>query len=259
MLDKYEDKERKKLKGEDYYLDKTFVNAIFGVTITRYNDYSILIKNGIVMEKQNSYDKFIKDTIVSPYWGIWTTCYTRLRQLSLIHVDPVACVYGDTDSVKHFESKIIQDYIDKYNGNLQHVNEHLCSMWHKDINLVCELGKWDKEKTARYFKTCGCKRYACVYEKDGKLSYKMTVAGLPKKAVLAVKNPLNVLKAFKDGLTSYDCKLSSVYSEDEYCDIVNGVEMYTRGCLSLVPINFTMGMSEDYKAFLLWVENTLQK
>lgn len=259
VLNKYEDKERKKLNGEDYYLDKTFVNSIFGVTITRYNDYSIIIKNGTIIEKENSYDKFINDTIVSPYWGIWTTCYTRYRQLSLIHVDPTASVYGDTDSVKHFESEIMKKYIDEYNNTLQHINEHLCSAWHKDISLISELGKWDNEKTAKYFKTCGCKRYGCVYEKNNILSCKLTVAGLPKNAVLPVKKPLNILKAFKDGLTSFDCKLSSVYSDEEYTDNVNGVVMNTRGCLSLVPVNFTMGMSEDYKAFLLWVENTMQK
>lgn len=249
VLTNYENKEKKKLAHLDYYLEKTFVNSIFGCTITRYNDFSITLKNGVINEKANDYNKMKKEQILSPYWGIWTTAYTRLQQLSLIYIDPDACIYGDTDSDKHFYSEYIDDYITSFNINQEQLNQMLAVHYRKDFELLKELGKWDREKTADYFKTCGCKRYGAVFGDK----YKLTVAGLPKKSILPVKKPQNVLKILKDGLCVRGCKLCSVYSDETYTDIINGEQMVTNGCVSLIPIDFTLGMLGEYVAFLRWL------
>ena len=253
VLDAYETKERLKLQNLPYMLEKIFLNSIYGSFVTRIEQYSLKYENGIISKCENDYKKEVSKRVLSPYWGIWTTAYTRLQQLSLLH--KLDGVYGDTDSNKapHKDSNFT--IVNNINKIIEKGNEVLCKRYHKDFALVKELGQWDYEGTYTRFKMLGAKRY--IYEINNKVH--VTCAGLPKSVKL--DNPfvkyasgLHVaFVKFKDGLHLDNCKLTTVYYDNEYSADVDGVKMVSKTGVSLVPCDFTLTVASEYINFIQWV------
>lgn len=244
VLSAYETKEKLKLQDLPYMLEKVFLNSIFGSFVTRIEPYKLEYKDGIISKVNNDYDCEVSKRILSPYWGVWTTAYTRYQQLSLL--SEIDGVYGDTDSNKCFHKESNFTIVKEINRTIVAGNEILCKRYHKDFSLVKELGQWDYEGTYNKFKMLGAKRY--VYEIDGNTH--ITCAGLPKSAKLG--NPFD---DFKDGLNVAECKLISVYDDTKYSAIVDGVEMVSESGVSLVPCDFTINIASEYLKFVNWVRS----
>lgn len=244
VLTAYETKEQLKLANEPYMNEKIFLNSIFGSFVTKIHPYQYKydIASGAIYKSQNNYNVEVNKKILSPFWGIWTTAYTRLQQLSLMY--ELDGIYGDTDSDKVPHSERNFEIVNGINTRIEHSNYILCKRYHKNFELIKEIGKWDYEGTYSKFKMLGAKRY--IFKK-GKI-IKITCAGLPK--TVNIKNPF---KNFKDGLVVKNCKLTTVYNDDYYSAHVDGVLMESVGGVSLVPCDFTINVATEYIDFVAWV------
>lgn len=244
VLVAYETKEQLKLDNEPYMNEKVFLNSIFGSFVTKIHPYQYKydISSGTTYKSQNDYNVEVNKKILSPFWGIWTTAYTRLQQLSLMY--ELDGIYGDTDSDKVPHSEHNFEIINSINARIERSNYILCKRYHKNFELVKEIGKWDYEGTYSKFKMLGAKRY--IYKKGKKI--KITCAGLPK--TVKIKNPF---KNFKDGLIVKNCKLTTVYNDDYYNAYVDGVLMESMGGVSLIPCDFTINVATEYIDFVAWV------
>lgn len=244
VLNAYETKERLKLQKKPYMNEKVFLNSIYGSFVTRIEECTLNYNDGIITSASTNYDKEVNKRILSPFWGIWTTAYTRYQQLSLMFL--INGVYGDTDSNKCPHSELNFAVVNKINERIEKSNEVLCKRYHKDFNLVRELGKWDYEGTYDRFKMLGAKRY--LYEKNGKIE--ITCSGLPKSVKLD-----NPFADFEDGLCVRNCKLRTAYVDDEYTDIVDGVRMVSKSGVSLVSSDFTLSIANEYTSFIAWIKS----
>lgn len=253
VLDAYETKEKLKLQNLPYMLEKIFLNSIFGSFVTKIEPYSLKYKNGIISKCENDYKKEVSKRVLSPYWGIWTTAYTRLQQLTLLY--ELDGIYGDTDSNKCFHNDNNFIIVNEINKKIEKGNAVLCKRYHKDFSLVKELGQWDYEGTYTFFKMLGAKRY--IYQVGNNVH--ITCAGLPKN--IRIDNPyvkyLNGMHVafvrFKDGLHVADCKLTTSYCDNEYSANVGGVKMLSMSGVSLVPCDFTLTVTGEYINFIRWV------
>lgn len=240
IISAYEIKEKMKLMGKQYFNEKVFLNSIFGSFVTRIYAYQYRYKNGKIIKINTDYKREVSKRILSMYWGVWTTAYTRHQQLYLLK--QLNALYGDTDSVKskhNNKNKIIVDNINKDNSKIL---KYLATRYKADYTLIKEFGQWDYEGCYEHFKMLGAKRYA--YIKDGKTH--ITCAGLPKKSKVAYDD-------FKNELCVANCKLTTIYNDTSYTAYVDSVKMQSRGGVSLVPCDFTVNVSKEYINFVEWI------
>lgn len=250
VLTAYETKEKLKLDKKPYMNEKVFLNSIFGSFVTRIYAYQYKYDfvDGTIDKIESNYDKEVSKRVLSMYWGIWTTAYTRLQQLALMH--QTDSIYGDTDSNKIFHCEDNFSIVNAINDTIIKGNKVICDRYHKDFNLVKELGQWDYEGTYNKFKMLGAKRY--IYDVDGDTH--ITCAGLPKKVKL--NDPFT---NFKDGLCIKSCKLTTSYNDDEYTSVVDGVVMQSNGGVSLVPCDFTLNVTKEYAEFVAWITEKVSR
>lgn len=244
VLNAYETKEQLKLDGKSYMNEKVFLNSIFGSFVTKIYKYQYKYDcdTGVINKVECNYSSEVKKRILSMYWGIWTTAYTRLQQLELLQL--LDGVYGDTDSNKALHNDYNFKIVESINNRIIKGNNVLCKRYHKNFDLVKEIGQWDYEGTYTRFKMLGAKRY--VYEIDNKTH--VTCAGLPKKVKLD-----NPFADFKDGMCVKNCKLATVYIDEKYISMVDGVEMQSQSGVSLVPCDFTISVANEYTHFIKWI------
>lgn len=244
VLDAYETKETLKLQNMPYMNEKVFLNSIYGSFVTKIYKYQYKYNydNGSVDKIESDYHKEVKKRVLSMYWGIWTTAYTRYQQLTLMH--KLGGVYGDTDSDKtpHNDNNfaIVKDINDK----IMQGNAVICKRYHKNYTLVKELGQWDYEGTYSKFKMLGAKRY--VYELNNETH--ITCAGLPKS--VKIDDPFT---NFRNGMYIPNCKLTTLYHDNEYCANVAGVDMSSKTGVSLIPCDFTLTVANEYVEFVQWI------
>lgn len=149
-------------------------------------------------DKNNN--NIVEGKFLSLYWGIWITAYARHNILSHIYdVEqnaiklnrPCACLQSDTDSmyirdieyhwpiVAEWNQKWLKWNTEKFSELIDRYN--LCDENGKKFNdpkLLSDLGCFEIDPSAIAFKGLGSKRYAKIYESDGHLTLKLTVAGL---------------------------------------------------------------------------------
>lgn len=244
VLDAYETKETLKLQNMSYMNEKVFLNSIYGSFVTKIYKYQYKYNydNGCVDKIESDYHKEVKKRVLSMYWGIWTTAYTRYQQLTLTH--KLGGVYGDTDSDKipHDDNNfaIVKDINDK----IMQGNTVICKRYHKNYTLVKELGQWDYEGTYSKFKMLGAKRY--VYELNNETH--ITCAGLPKS--VKIDDPFT---NFRNGMYIPNCKLTTLYHDNEYFANVAGVDMSSKTGVSLIPCDFTLTVASEYVDFVQWI------
>lgn len=244
VLDAYETKETLKLQHMPYMNEKVFLNSIFGSFVTKIYRYlyKYNYENGNVDKIESDYHKEVKKRVLSMYWGIWTTAYTRYQQLSLMY--KLGGVYGDTDSDKtpHNDNNFV--IVKDINDKIMQGNAVICKRYHKNYTLVKELGQWDYEGTYSKFKMLGAKRY--VYELNNETH--ITCAGLPKS--VKIDNPF---ANFKNGMYIPNCKLTTLYHDSEYHANVAGVNMSSKTGVSLIPCDFTLTVASEYAEFVQWI------
>lgn len=280
ILDLYVDKTR--LKGvtdstgytESIYLKKKqMINGgTYGACVTNIVKSSIIFNNDGWKTGELT-DEFIKiklDEIKKGYnnlfsyaWGCWVTSYSRrhlIRPIATTKIDE--CVgYFDTDSHKNDENILsIEEQRKIYEKENRRADIELLQMCvargidfkktrPKDIKgIEHPLGHYECEGHFSEFKTLGAKRY-CYRNDDGEL--KITVAGVGKRGVIALKNDIN---NFNEQLVfDYDTafKNCSYYVDDQKpIDFIdnegNKIHSEWQSSIAIAPTTYSMSVPDIY-------------
>lgn len=234
------------LKGKDplnYQISKGKLNSCYGMSVQKAiqneilenfvtGEYSTLYRDGA-----QEYDKYIHNRKkVLPYqWGCWVTEYAQYNLLMRLGPCAETWIYSDTDSVYgvNFDRKAIKAYNDE------------CIQILTDRGyppVVCDgktyaLGVATLDGEYTEFKTVGAKRYACRSVKDNKL--KITVAGVPKKGVEALKDDINNFSKglIFPGTVSGKKQHEYRYVEDIYTDKDGNI---TGDSINLTPCDYLL-------------------
>ena len=251
---------RKKLDGTiEYKISKSKVNSHYGMCVTRLNFSEITYINEMwdKIKSDKTYNDLIKSEFLLPQWGIYITAWARFNLLITVsQMENV--IYCDTDSIYYKNSKYNQQVIENYNSKILEKNKLLFG----DNSDFYTLGQFSPDGFYKYFKTLGCKRYVCFYEKDDKLKIKQTISGVKKNALENLMidkklSPIELLKLFDDNMeidNKYCDKLTSSYFDDSYTQIItdyqgNTCKMCELSGIALMPSDFNIKISKLYKDF----------
>lgn len=180
----------------EYKTQKAKVNSTFGMCCTRLRfDEWIFDQESGEWKKQppkQTYFQMISKQILSPFWGIWITAYSRHRLLvdTIAQMDPEPTInhviYCDTDSVYFTDCAVGREVIDRFNRPLLDQNrqelpdefaEIGCFEWIDETRD--ENGKKTGEPLRYRFKTLGAKRYIKVINDE----IEVTCAGMVKNSL----------------------------------------------------------------------------
>lgn len=214
ILDKYYNKTTyKNVDGKEYLysIEKSKFNSLYGMCVTNtIKDECVFnsegqwttkkLNNSDILDKLNTEHK---KGFLSFAYGVWVTSYARYNLLSNVKLLDDYVIYCDTDSIKLAEGYNI-NVIHNYNKSVDDKISRVANFYNIDINrfapLDCKgtphkIGLFDSDGEYLYFKTLGAKKYCYIDKAKKKLH--ITVAGVPKKGVSALKNNIN---NFKDDL-----------------------------------------------------------
>lgn len=238
----------------EYSVAKEMVNSSYGLTVTRLN-FTEYKWNGETWTEESTskpYKQLIAKENLNPMWGIYVTAYARYNLLSVVAELGKDAIYCDTDSVYFKDSKKNRKIIEKYNKAVD--LKEKCKEW-KGTDLE-GLGKFDPLGIAVKFKTLGAKRYLKQLE-DGTIE--QTVAGIPKGLLVKYceKRGLDPFEYFQRDMyvpevfDDIQNKLRSKYDDTDTCEEVidaygNSEIMSEKSSITLIPVDFTMTMSEFY-------------
>lgn len=192
--------------GEEsnYAKSKEFINAIFGMMVTRDITDDIVYANeewskiplteDIFDYKTNKKKRNLRKLNTALQIGTWITAYARNNLWQSVMANDDAMAYNDTDSDKLLCGLYDLSFFEDYNKAVRQKQEELAKTLDIDISYfrprklsgkeAC-LGAYEKEEHYAKFKTLGAKKY--IYEDDsGNLH--MTVSGVRKAAVSQLKS-----------------------------------------------------------------------
>lgn len=252
LLEVYQRKEQvgKQAKADKDNLDlqslymstKAQLNAFYGMTVARLNLDEVTYNGEWGKVSAKSYEDAISESVLSPYWGIYITAYTRLTICSAIVALGDKAYYSDTDSIKHSADF---DYFDEFNARIEDVNRKMCEHYNLDFAIFQNLGKFDYEGTYDRFKTLGAKRY--ITEEHNKVS--CTIAGLPKSTFAAWADNIGTDRAFDefkpDLAFAISGKNAHVYTDEVSADI-NGEIMHELGSCYIYSVSFKMTVDSGF-------------
>lgn len=284
VLDLYVNKT--KLKGipeeaVEYMRSKNMVNASFGMMVTdiirpqyeiNENDEWITaetLKSRQLEDYNKNFNRFLYYT-----WGVYVTAHARHNLFEAIMEFGNDYIYADTDSIKGINFEQHLEFFEDYNRRNRERMLKMCETMNIPFEKVCPkskdgeehlLGNWDIEKSYRYFKACGAKRYMYIYE-DEELS--LTVAGLNKKVAIPYLldayggNKMKILDAFEDGFwipPGYSGKQTLTYIDDEREGEVedylgNKAYYFEESAAHMEPQGFVMSQTDEYLKLLAGVE-----
>lgn len=199
----------------DYINAKIILNSTYGMCVTRLNLEEWYYDRDSWTEddprvwrakpSRKTYRQLISKQILSPWWGIYVTAYSRrslVRCITMLDRAPedANVLYCDTDSIYCCDTPRNREIIEAYNNEVR---------MERNAQLpeeFCDIGCFDwidpkdaiESPTVYTFKTLGAKRYCKWYKgKDGWHS-EVTVSGM-RKGTLEAK----ITTAFCDSDESY--------------------------------------------------------
>lgn len=241
-----------KKNGENYALQKSFVNSLYGCMVTRLYETEITYSNGQWGETGDkfNFEKVRKKQFLLPQWGIYVTAVARYNLLyNVWKIDKDRgdsnVVFCDTDSMKiKVYDDVSRETIETWNNDIARQNANLPAEFY-------DIGMFDCENKAPVtFMTRGAKRY--IYEDEKGIH--VTIAGLPKKALVdyCEKTGKDIYSVFSTRMMiPFDDsdKLTTCYNDEETSAIVNGEIMTELSSVALFEIPFTMSVTKEYIAF----------
>lgn len=268
LFNAYTEKTRLKNAGLDYKDKKAIVNSFYGMMVTTIPAKNITYTDdwGSEPMEEDERRNYARTTLLSPYWGIYTTAWARYHLLvDVFYQIGNDAVYGDTDSCKYLNPEKHEKTFKRFNRKMAKRRYKFCVENGFDMSLMGHLGELTDDGTIKKFKTLGAKRYL-VLDDNGNLE--CTVAGLPKRAFNQflhknkVYNINDVFNLFDFGLKIKNCKNAHAYVND-VTDVItdfNGVseEMHSDGACVIYPIDFEIKES-DYTEFLAWLVKNLER
>lgn len=268
LFNAYTEKTRLKNAGLDYKEEKGVVNSFYGMMVTTIPCKNITYIDDWGSEPMDDEKRrdYARSTLLSPYWGIYTTAWARYHLLvDVFYKIGNDAVYGDTDSCKYLNPEKYVKIFETFNKKMAKRRYKFCVENDFDMHLMGHLGELTDDGNIVKFKTLGAKRYL-VLNDHGNLE--CTVAGLPKKAFNRylhqnkVSDLKEVFDCFDFGLKIKNCKNAHAYV-DNVTDVItdfNGVseEMHSGSACVIYPIDFEM-KETDYTEFLSWLLKNLER
>lgn len=285
VLEKYVNKTKfKNVEGKEveYAKEKNKFNSLYGMSVTNtIRDEVIFDNEKDWFERELNNNEIIsklneekRKSFLSFAYGVWVTAYARSNLLkNVIQLDEYV-IYCDTDSMKlkkGYNKKVIDNYNKFVEQKIKYVSKILNISYDKfcpkDKDGISHLlGVFDKDGNYEEFLTQGAKKYCYtkwinknkvkndmnIQEiKENKVKIlEITVAGVPKKGALALKN----INEFKDNFIfehKYTNKNSLAYCENQSkCDIIDYEgNKYTvddiSGCC-IFPTTYNLKKSLEY-------------
>ena len=268
ILDKYYNKTAyKNVDGKEYLysIEKSKFNSLYGMSVTNtikdecvFSEYgnwtTKKLNNSDILEKLNTEHK---KGFLSFAYGVWVTSYARYNLLSNVKLLDEYVIYCDTDSIKLVEGYDI-NVIHNYNKTVDDKISRVANFYDIDIKrfnpidcdgITHKIGLFDNDGEYLYFKTLGAKKY-CYIDK-AKKELHITVAGVPKKGVSALKNNID---NFKDDLffKSSETGKKQIYYNDEQptvkvVDYLGNVDIVKeKKGICLMPCSYTLSKSLVY-------------
>ena len=240
----------------EYAIAKAAVNSFFGLCCQGIPLWSWGYKEDWEkVENDHDYYEEISKSVLLQAWGIWIAASARFSLLSVVYrleteigkdYPGGIVIYNDTDSIKLFHDDRTKAIIDEYNADI--------ARQLKERGLTDpafhDLGMYDFEGNAKYFKTLGAKRYLATTwdKKKNDWVTTATIAGLPK---LAIKNmgedPYS--KFCSDGVEltpEESLKLTHGWCDEPTEDIIDGELMKEKSSVAIYEIPFTLKLDDDY-------------
>lgn len=268
ILDKYHNKTAyKNVSGKEYLysIEKSKFNSLYGMCVTNNIKDNIEFNNeGLwTTKKISNYDILDKLSVerkkgfLSFAYGVWVTSYSRYNLLSNVRLLDEYTIYCDTDSIKLTEGYDI-NVIYNYNKQVDDKIKQVANFYNIDIKrfepVDCKgihhkIGLFDKDGDYLYFKTLGAKKYCYIDKATEKLH--ITVAGVPKKGVSALKNNIN---NFNDNLFFKACdtgKKQIFYNDEQpvikVIDYLGNEDVISeKKGICLMPCSYTLSKSLVY-------------
>lgn len=196
-----------------YKRDKAMLNSLYGMCVTNPLKQSAEFDAGVWSSAQFS-DEFIDkkladmkksySTLMYFACGCWVTAYAR-RDIANILLDKQMdkdVVYSDTDSIFIRNREQHQDVFLTYNNVMIEKYRSVCEKY-PDLQIsdfmpadkkgvLHPMGFFEFDKLASEFITLGAKKYCYRDAESGEL--KITVAGVSKKGVSALKDEIGMFK-----------------------------------------------------------------
>lgn len=268
LFNAYTEKTRLKNAGLDYKDQKAIVNSFYGMMVTTIPSENITYTDdwGSEPMEEDERRNYARTTLLSPYWGIYTTAWARYHLLvDVFYKIGNDAVYGDTDSCKYLNPEKHEQVFRRFNRKMAKRRYSFCIENGFRMDLMGHLGELTDDGTIKKFKTLGAKRYLVLDECN---NLECTVAGLPKRAFNQylhknkVSNLNDVFNLFDFGLKIENCKNAHAYVND-VTDVItdyNGVseEMHSDSACVIYPIDFEM-RETDYIEFLAWLLKNLER
>ena len=268
ILDKYHNKTAyKNVSGKEYLysIEKSKFNSLYGMCVTNNIKDNIEFNNeGLwTTKKISNYDILDKLSVerkkgfLSFAYGVWVTSYSRYNLLSNVRLLDEYTIYCDTDSIKLTEGYDI-NVIYNYNKQVDDKIKQVANFYNIDIKrfepvdckgIQHKIGLFDKDGEYLYFKTLGAKKYCYIDKAKEKLH--ITVAGVPKKGVSALKNNIN---NFNDNLffNACDTGKKQIFYNDEQpvikvIDYLGNEDVISeKKGICLMPCSYTLSKSLVY-------------
>lgn len=256
---------------KDYEIQKTRVNGLFGLTVTRLQFEDVIFKNHKWdwQEPKDDYDTMISEQVLSPFWGIYIANWGRFILLhEILYPLRDYGLYLDTDSIKFQSNDYTRKVIAEFNEKERKRNEDLCTRKGFEMRVIGKLGllEWEtspeENGIIKRFKSAGAKRYICDYANKG---VKSTISGLGKKALTNYCKAIgkDEFEFFTNGMkipSEYTGKLRAKYNDKEHFDIVTDVQgnterMKSESSVALLPVDFSLKMEKEYYDLIkFWLE-----
>lgn len=248
-----------------YRDSKSRVNTYYGTLSTRPEDiYNTLDALALFTpENEFTFDDLRKNAWLNPYWAFYVTSYARKMLIEKIIAFPDCIVQYDTDSLYYKDNKQgheLEKALQEHNRKTIENNTRRFKNV-PDAEFLDDLGTWDFDDVYTRFLCLGAKKY--IKEQNGEIL--TVIAGLPKTAIpkeivtKQLQNPFEYYNSFTADKGRiiiehmFHNKLASAYSDinhTKYSTITdyNGVTVLQpeSSYHALIPIDFTLGLAEDY-------------
>lgn len=234
-----------------YMKSKNKLNSVYGMTAQDPVKLDTVFTGSEWVEgvgnPEEVYAESCKHAFLPYQWGVWTTALTRLRLKVAQHAAGRNGVYCDTDSVKYVGDIDMEEY----NRNVQRIAKDRGACAKDPKGKTHYMGVFEVENSYAEFKTWGAKKYACTYERGGKIT--TTIAGVNKKLGGQELAANGGLDAFRPGFVFRDAASKrSVYNDSpEISKIyVDGKELAITRNVSIVENTYELGITQEYAAVL---------
>lgn len=256
--------ELKGVAGQElyYFKNKELLNSIYGMSVQNPVKLSMLYQSGDFLLDLSKTPEQILDqhrhrAFTVYQWGVWTTSHARHMLQEGIDLCGDLLVYVDTDSCKFIEDPKILQAFEALNAQTRQ-QAIKCGAYADDPKGIRHYtGIYEDDGRMQAFRTLGAKKYAYTDDK-GKLH--LTVSGVSKKAGAKELLDSGGLDIFSDGFIFKNSgKLAVKYQNINEKINYQNRELTITNNAYLYPVDYTLGLTEEYAQLLNISAKTLKK